>query len=139
MKSFTLEIITQEKPLLEKTVNSLTLNTLSGEITILAGHILLFSRLVPGELTYRFDNQSTHFAVTGGFVDCSPEGKVTVLADSAVRSDQINLAKAQEAVTRAKQALQNAKDQKTTLKIELELRHALLQANIAKKHHTTRS
>lgn len=134
MKSFNLEIVTQETHLLSETINSLTLPTASGEITILADHIPLFSRLEAGELTYTKGNQHFHLAITGGFVDMAPTNVATVLADSAVRSEQINLAKAQEAVENAKKALAGATDTKTTLKIEMELRAALIQTHIAKKY-----
>ncbi len=133
MKPFTLEIITQEKPLLSTTVTSLSVNTESGEITVLADHIPLFSRLVEGELKYTDGDKPVLFALTGGFIDISPENKVTILADSAIRSDEINLAKVEEAIENAKKALENAPDQKTSLQIELELRHAVLQAKVARK------
>lgn len=139
MKSFTLEIITQEKHVLTETVISLTLMTESGEITILADHMPLFSRLVSGELTYRKVDYTVHFAVTGGFIDVGPRNIVTILADSAIRSDEINLQKIDQAIANAKEALKHAPDQQTTLKIEMELRLALMQQHVAKKHHSLAS
>lgn len=138
MKEFTLEIITQEKHLETQTVASLTVMTETGEITVMADHIPLFSRLKPGELRYRTSSgREAIFAVTGGFIDVSPRNIVTVLADSAIRSDQINLQKAEEAVARARKALEENKDLKNTLKIEVELRNAILQASVARKTRTT--
>lgn len=133
MKSFTLEIVTQEKHLLTDTINSLTVMTQTGEVTILADHIPLFSRLVPGVMTYKTNSATHTFAVSGGFIDVNPRNIVTVLADSAIRSDQINLEKAQQAIENAKKAMLESPDQKTTLQIELELRHATIQANLARK------
>lgn len=137
MKTFTLEILTQEKHLLSQSVKSVSAMTESGEITILADHIPLFSRLQPGELTYRYGNQEVHFAVTGGFIDVAPNGITTVMADSAVRADNINLEKVQQAIENAKKALESAPDQKTSLMIEMELRNAVLQQNIAKKRKSS--
>lgn len=134
MKSFTLEIISQEQHILTETVHQVTLTTETGEITVLADHAPLFSRLQPGELTYTKHQKSEIFAVTGGFVDVSPTGIVTVLADTALRSDQINLQKAEEAVKNAQKALEESQDIKDTLKIEMELRAAILQANVARKY-----
>lgn len=139
MKSFTLEVLTQEKHLLTETVQSLTIMTESGEITVLADHIPLFSRLLPGVMTYSNSGQKVTFAISGGFLDVNPRNVVTVLADSAVRSDQINLDKAEQAIARAKQALTESSDQKASLAIELELRHAVIQANLARKQHRTSS
>ena len=134
MKSFTIEIVSQEKHILTETIQQLTVNTLAGEITVLADHIPLFSKLKAGELTYVKNKQQQHFAVTGGFIDVSPRNVVTILADSAIRSDEINLQKAEEAIENAKKALEESDDIKDTLKIEMELRNAVLQASIAKKH-----
>ncbi len=134
MKSFTLEVITQEQHLLTETVTSLTLPTQTGEITVLADHQPLFTKLQAGEMTYTTNAVKHYFAVTGGFVDVSARNITTVLADSAIRSEQINLQEAQKAVAAAQQALQSAPDQKTTLKIEAELRAALLMTKVAKKH-----
>lgn len=134
-KSLTLEIITQEKHVETETVSQVTAMTEAGEVTILPDHVPLFSRLKPGELRYITPSGiKAVFAVTGGFMDVSPRNIVTILADTALRSDQINLQKAQEAVERAQKALENSQDIKDTLKIELELRQALLQSRIAKKY-----
>ncbi len=139
MKTFSLEVLTQEKHLLSETIHSLTAPTETGEITVLADHIPLFSRLIPGELTYRKSGSSTHFAVSGGFIDISPRNLVTVLADSAVRSDEINLPKVEQAIQNAQKALEQAPDKSTSLQIEIELRHAIMQANIARKRHHSSS
>lgn len=136
MKSFTLEVITQEKHLLTETVTDLTIDTQMGQITILAGHIPLFARLFPGEMIYTAHNQKHFFAVTGGFIDVSPQNTVTVLADSALRSDKINLQEVEIAVANAQQALKDNKDKQASLKIELELRAALAKAKIARRHQT---
>lgn len=139
MKPFTLEVITQEKHLLTETVTSLTINTQVGELTILSDHLPLFVRLNPGEMAYVTSGQKHFFAITGGFMDVSPRNIVTVLADSAIRSEEINLEEAEAAIAAAKKALLESKDEKTNLKIELELRNAILQANLAKKHKKSRS
>lgn len=138
MKSFTLEILTQEKHLLTETISSLTVPTTSGEITLLADHIPLFTRLTSGELSYTKLDQPHSFAVSGGFLDFSPNNIATILADSAVRSEEINLQKVQDAIENAKKALASSPDQKTSLKIEMELRQALLQQKIAKKRQSSR-
>jgi len=134
MKSFTLEVTTQEKHLLTETVTSLTAMTEAGEVTILAGHIPLLARVARGEMSYKSQGKEFHFAVTGGFIDVSPRGIVTILADSAIRSDLINVELAQKAVVDAQKALEEAPDKQTSLKIELELRSAVLMSKVAQKH-----
>jgi len=140
MKEFTLEIVTQEKHVETQTIVSLTVMTEMGEITVLADHVPLFSRLKSGELYYQTASGiESYFAVSGGFIDVSPRNIVTVLADTAIRSDAINLQKAEQAVESARKALLESPDSKDSLKIERELRQALLQAKVAKKHHPSRN
>jgi F-type H+-transporting ATPase subunit epsilon len=134
VKVFTLEVITQEKHLDTQEVVSITVMTEMGQITVLADHIPLFARLQPGELEYKTaSGRIGTFVVTGGFIDVSPRNIVTILADSAIRSEDINLEKAEQAIARAKKALDEGQDNQNTLKIELELRHAILQANVARR------
>ena len=140
MKEFTLEIITQEEHLETETIVSLTVPTESGEITVLQDHVPLFSRLKAGELRYKTKSGiESYFALTGGFLDVSPRNIVTVLADTAIRSDKINLDKVEQAIARAKKALEENKDNKDTLKIERELRAAILQASVARKHRNRKN
>lgn len=135
MSPLTLEITSQEKHLVTETVSSVTAMTQTGQVTILPGHIPLLSRLKAGELIYQIPSgKKTSFAIYGGFLEVSERDIVTVLADSAIRSDQINLEKAQEAVVNAQKALAEAENMKDRLKIENQLRAALLQTNIAKKY-----
>lgn len=134
MKSFTLEVITQEQHLLTETITTLTVPTESGEITILADHQPLFTKLSSGEMTYEAGGKKYFFAITGGFIDVSPRNIATILADSAIRSDKINLEEIEKAIENAKKALELSPDQQTTLKIEAELRSAILMSKIATKH-----
>src|SRR5690606_27907867 len=98
-------------------------------------HIPLFARLKEGELRYKTPSgKEEYFAVMGGFVDVSPRNIVTVLADSAYRSDEINLKKAEEAIESAKKALENRDENKDELKIEMQLRHEILKAQVARKY-----
>jgi F-type H+-transporting ATPase subunit epsilon len=133
MKTLTLEILTQEKHLLTETVTGVTAMTQMGEITVLPDHIPLFARLGAGELTYEKAGAKHHLVITGGFIDISDRNIVTILADSAVRSEEINLHEVEKAIESAKIALQQSKDKSESIKIEMELRLAVLKANVARK------
>ena len=139
MKSFTLEIITQERHVLTETVQQISVDTEAGQITVLSDHIPLFSRLKPGELSYTSKDKTSHYAITGGFIEVSPTNVVTILSDSALRSDEINLQKAEKAIESAKKALESAVDSKDMIKVEIELRKAMIQANVARKYNRAAS
>ena len=136
-KALHLTILTQERELLTKTVTSLTVVTVQGEITVLPGHIPLFTKLADGELVYRVHengkDETGSFAVSGGFLDVGPEGKVSVLADHAVRSEDISEARAEEARKAAEEAMKNRQSERDFKIAEASLRRALTELKIAEK------
>lgn len=133
-----LTIVTQEKEVLSQDVESVTAMTTSGEVTILPSHVPLMTKLADGELTYRIKGSANIFAVSGGFMNVEPGDKITVLANAAIRSEDINEAKAEEARRRAQEAMQNQKLSKTEMLIaEGELRKAILELKVASKRRKT--
>jgi F-type H+-transporting ATPase subunit epsilon len=132
-----LTILTQERELVTQPVRSLSVMTQQGELTILPGHIPLLSRLADGELVYRWNEggkeQKAFFAVSGGFMDVGSNGEVTVLADHAVRSEDINEAKAQEARKAAEEAMANKQSVRDFKLAEASLRQALTELRVAEK------
>lgn len=133
-----LTIVTQEKELLSEEVDSLTAMTTSGEVTILPGHIPLMTKLADTEFIYRIGGQEYSLAITGGFMNVEPKNKVIVLADAAVRSEEINAQAAEEARRKAQETMQDEKLSKTELMIaEGELRKAILELKVANKRRKT--
>ncbi len=129
-----LTIVTQEKELLSIDIDSLTAMTTTGEVTILPRHVPLMTKLTDTELVYRENGKTHSLAVTGGFLNVEPNNNVVVLADSAVRSEDINEARAEEARKRAEATMQQEKLGKTEMFIaEGELRKALLELKVAKR------
>ena len=134
-----LTIVTQEKELLSTDIDSLTVMTTSGEVTILPEHIPLMTKLKDSELIYRANGENHSLAVTGGFLNVEPKSTVVVLADSAIRSEEINEAKAEEARKKAEETMQQEKLGKTEMFIaEGELRKAILQLKIVGKRKQDR-
>ncbi len=133
-----LEIITPTKVVLKEEVDEITLPTLNGEISILPNHVNLFTKISSGEMIIRRNNKQDLFAITGGFLEVS-NNHVNILADHAIHSADIEIAKAQEAQERAKQAMKNKEDRRAYLTAEADLRKALLELKVAKKHKTPRS
>ncbi|OGV95829.1 ATP synthase F1 subunit epsilon [Microgenomates group bacterium RBG_16_45_19] len=130
-----LDIITQEKHLLSDTVDQITAPAATGEVTILPNHIPLFTRLNDGIIRYRKGTTAIEYAVLGGFMDVAPGSHVTILADSAIRSADINLAKAEAAKAKAEAALQNKQSEVEFKLAEAALRKALLELKAARRHH----
>ena len=85
----TFEIATPERIVYKDQVDSITLPTKDGEITILPNHIPLVSVLVPGAITVRKGKAEQFMAVSGGFIEIQPNNRVVVLADTAERAEEL--------------------------------------------------
>lgn len=72
----------------------------NGQISILAHHAPLLALLEPGELVVRLADQAQSFAVGGGFIEVR-DNQVIVLADTAERAEEIDIARAEAARLRA--------------------------------------
>jgi len=131
--NLTLDIVTQENSLLRVEARSITVDTASGEITILPGHIPLVTKLTEGLLRYTDPaGKQDVVAVFGGFLELDTDGVCSVLADSAVRADDIDLAKVENARKEAEDALRDKGREAEFTLAEAALRHAALELRAAK-------
>lgn len=135
MKLFSLEIITQETVLYQSTAESITAPASEGEVTILAHHAPFFSKINPGQIIIRKSKEVTNLVTGKGFIDVSPDNKVTLLVDSAIRADEIDIREAEEARRRAQEKLKESKKMSKTevLITEASLRKAVLELKVASK------
>ena len=91
-----LQIVTPERVVFsEEDVESVTVPGVDGELTILPSHAALMTGINPGPLLFRKSGQEVDVALSGGFLEVRDD-KVTVLADTAERSDEIDAARAEE-------------------------------------------
>jgi F-type H+-transporting ATPase subunit epsilon len=127
-----LEIITPIKVVLNEEVDEITLPTVNGEISILPNHVDLLTKIIPGEMTIHMGNKIESFVITGGFLEISGN-KVSILADHAVRADDIEVAKAQQAKERAEKAMKEKASDKDFVVAEAELRKSILELKVAHK------
>jgi F-type H+-transporting ATPase subunit epsilon len=134
MSRIKLSIVTQEKIVLEEMVDEVIAPATEGEVAILPQHIPLFTKLNPGEIKIKKEGKFSHFVTAGGFMDVN-NNLVTILADSAVRADEIDMAKAQEAKKRAEQLLTQKLSKIDFTKAEASLRKALIELKIAQRRH----
>ncbi len=85
-----LEIVTPEKRVINETVDVVTVPTVSGEVGILSNHAPLISALKAGVLSYGKAGATERMVIAGGFLEVSAN-KVSVLADTAERADEIDV------------------------------------------------
>lgn len=126
-------LISPEKIVYESDINSVTVPTETGEITILPHHVPLTSVLAPGELIIR-GPQNHVFAVASGFVIVTGD-RVDVLAETALHADEIDLQKAEEARARAAQLREADLGEMEIAEATAALERALAQIKVAKRKH----
>jgi len=98
--SLTLEIVTPDRALVAEQVDEVEVPGSEGYFGVLPGHAPLLSSLHVGELWYRKGQEKHYLAIAFGFVEVLPD-KVTVLAQIAERAEDIDLARAEQAMSRA--------------------------------------
>jgi F-type H+-transporting ATPase subunit epsilon len=102
-----LEIVTPERLVVNEAVEYIEIPGKTGYLGVLPGHAPLISELAAGELTYRMGNQTKRVAVAWGFAEVL-QTKVTVLAETAEKAEEIDTARAEAAKKKAEAELQKA-------------------------------
>ena len=120
MPAMRLEIVTAERVVYSEDVNSVLAPGTEGELGILPNHSPLLTTLKPGELRVEKDGNQFYMAVSGGFMEVLGN-KVTVLADTAERLEEIDSGRAEQALNRAEDFLNN-----TSSSSDIDLQRALL-------------
>ncbi|HZM02497.1 MAG TPA: F0F1 ATP synthase subunit epsilon [Candidatus Saccharimonadales bacterium] len=128
-----LEIVTPEARTYSDSVEMVTLPGIEGEMGVYPQHVPLMTQLVPGEITIRKDGQDLYLAVGDGFVEITAE-RVSILTDMAVRSEQIDEAKAEEARKRAEARLAEKIDDEEAAVVTAALANSLAQIHVKRRH-----
>ncbi len=126
------EIITGERVVYAADVESVTLPGVEGELTVLPRHAPLLTMLKPGELVVRRGGEEVAMAVSGGFLEVMPD-KVVVLADTAERAEEIDIARAEAARRRAEESLRRAVTEEDLARARAALQRALVRLRVAER------
>ena len=104
-EAFQLEVATPERLIVEQRVTEAQIPARGGYLGVLGGHAPLVAELQSGVLSYVAGERIRYLAIHGGFVEVLPD-HVRVLADLGERAEEIDVARAQAALDRAKKALE---------------------------------
>jgi F-type H+-transporting ATPase subunit epsilon len=128
-----LDIVTVERVVISEDVDYVSAPGIDGVLGILPRHEPLLTALTFGELRYKKDGQEFSFAIGGGFMEVRPD-KVTVLADAAESSEEIDEQHAEEARRRAQELLaQKPESDLEAARLEQTLRRAEVQLKVKHK------
>jgi F-type H+-transporting ATPase subunit epsilon len=129
-----LEIVTGERLVYSDDVDSVVAPGVDGEMGILPHHAALMTMLQPGELRVKKEGQDMIMAVSGGFMEVLPD-KVTILADTAERADEIDETRADQARQRAQERLAEAEKGGgiDAARAQAAMRRAVVRLKVAQK------
>lgn len=104
-----------------------------GELGIAPHHTPLLTRLKSGDLRVQQENgEQQFFFISGGLLEVQPH-VVTVLSDTAIRADALDMAAAEEAQRRAEQAMQDQTSAMDYAQAKSELANAMAQLRAIEK------
>lgn len=122
------EVVSNERSIYSGQAEFVVVPTQNGELGIYPHHIPIMSLVRPGVLRLRVPGEQDEIlvAVSGGVLEVQPE-KLTVLADVAVRSAEMDQARAEEAKKVAETSLANAQDGESMAKAQAALAAAIAE------------
>ena len=133
MKTIKVSVVTPDGPVYEANVEMVSTKARTGELGILPGHIPMVAPLQIGAVRLKNGSNTEFVAVSGGFLEVRPE-QVTILAQSAEQSSEIDLERALRAKERAEQRLHERKQENVDFRrAELALQRAINRISVAER------
>jgi len=131
--TFTLEVVTPERQVVNQAVSEAQVPVLGGYIGVLPGHTPLLAEMGIGELSYQVGGREFFCTAIGGFVEVLAD-RVIVLADAAERAEDIKVARAEAALGRAQKRMTTTNDPNIDWKrAEESLKRAQIRLQVAAK------
>lgn len=127
-----LEIVTPEGQTYGEQVEMVTLPGVEGEMGIYPQHVPLLTQIMPGEISVRKEGREYFLAVGEGFVEITGD-RVAVMTDMAIRAENIDEARAEEARRRAEERLAGRLDDEESAMVSAALAHSLAQLKVKRR------
>lgn len=129
MSTIFVDVVSAEEGIFSGNAKFVALPGQEGELGILPGHVPLITRIRPGAVRIKTeDGADENIFVAGGILEVQPD-RVTVLADTAIRSKDLDEAKAKKALEEAQANRANAKSKVDILKLEATVAALAAQLN----------
>ncbi len=128
-----LDVVTAERVVFSEDVDVVVAPGIEGQLGILPHHAPLMTMIQSGELLIKQSGSEFCLAIGGGFLEVRPD-HIIVLADSAERAEEIDIARAEEAKRRAEERLVEHKGAEVDgARAGLALRRALIRLKAAER------
>lgn len=130
-KGYQLRIVTPERVFYEGEVEMVEFNTTEGQIGVLPGHIPMTVIVSPGILVITEADGVKEAALHAGFAEILPD-QITILAEIIEWPDEIDMERAETALQRAKERLENRDSQTDLARAETALQRAIARIEVLK-------
>ncbi len=138
MAPMRLDIVTAERLVSSDEVDVVVAPGIAGELGILPHHAPLLTVLRPGELRVVKDGEESFIAVSGGFIEVMGS-KVTILADTAERADEIDVERTEQALKRAQEEVASAASDADLERAMAAMRRSQARMRVARRRRGRRA
>ena len=112
MKHLIVKIVTPQSVVVSEEYISATIPTATGELTILPNHLPLVGKIKAGEIVLRREDGQTALSVSSGILEVRPDSHLIILADDALRAENIDVERAEEAKKRVEKMILEKKNER---------------------------
>ena len=131
------DIVSAEESIYSGLVEAVIASAQEGEVGIYPRHAPLLTRLKAGEVRLLKDGKEEQFYISGGILEVQPH-IVTILADTALRADDVNEAAALEAKAAAEKARNDKSAKMDFAEAQVQLAEAMAQLRAIERARKTR-
>lgn len=130
--SMQVDIVSAEGSMFSGKADMVFAQAADGEVGILPKHTQLLTQLKPGQVRVVSGDEEDFFFINSGILEVQPS-VVTILADTAIRAEDLDQAAAEEAKRRAEDAMEQAKSDTDVARAQIELAEAVAQIQTISK------
>ena len=138
MKLLDIEIVTAEKTIFSGQASLIQIPGIEGELGILPSHAPIITELDPGEVLIKNEKEVLSLVLSGGFVEVFND-RVTILADAAERTNEIDIEKTKEAIEKAEKIVESKGSDIDIQKALFVIRASKAQLRVANRRRSTKS
>jgi F-type H+-transporting ATPase subunit epsilon len=131
----TLHVVTPERAITHEEVDEVEIPGVDGYFGVLPGHTPLLAVLQVGQMWYRKGHEKVYLSIAFGFAEVLPD-RVTILAQIAERGDEIDVARAEAALQRARERMSKPQAEMDFERARIALLKAMMRLQVASKART---
>ncbi len=135
MATIKLEIVTPEAKIYSEDVDMVTLPGAEGEMGIYPMHVPLLTQVAAGEVVALKAGQAYHLAIGEGFAQITGQ-RVAILTDMAIKAEDIDENRAEEARKRAESRLREKLSEEEVVAVNASLMNSLAQLRVKRRNRS---